>query len=204
MGAINRAKTIQVLVGRLKQKATALSAASTPARLVELDDVAVIVSSEESGANVAIVGMLQDQWFDGLRGEDGPQVLSKLLECEQLRSAVLKADAIDVLRGMIDPTRYGRTYAALHYLRVIASFGGPPFLPLSVSSKDEDGAERAQPSSDMEELVRRVVNALRVPRRRVQRIAVETLRLLFARVNLRGAMVTSTWSVAQKQFAKRS
>ncbi|KAG9312369.1 hypothetical protein JVU11DRAFT_6742 [Chiua virens] len=195
MNAINGAKTIQVLVGQLKQKATALSAASALARLVELGDVAVILSSETSGASVSIVGMLREQWFDGLRGEDGLQVLSELLECEQLRSAVLKADAIDVLRGMIDPTRYGRTYAALHYLRVIASFGGPPFLPLSVSSKDEDGAERVHPSSDMEELVRRVVNALRVPRRRVQRIAVELLRLLSARADLRAVMVTSLLNV---------
>ena len=49
---------------------------------------------------------------------------------ERLRSAVLKAGAIDVLRGMIGPENYQSTYAGLHYLRVIARFG---WLTLFVS-----------------------------------------------------------------------
>lgn len=55
---------------------------------------------------------------------------------ERLRSAVLKAGAIDVLRDMIGLERYESTYAGLHYLRVIARFGRPipfrsPNLPLT-------------------------------------------------------------------------
>ena len=48
-----------------------------------LDDVAVMVSDDSTGACIGIVGMLQRRWFDGLRGEDGLQVLSELLECGQ-------------------------------------------------------------------------------------------------------------------------
>lgn len=32
------------------------------------------------------MGMLRRRWFDGLRGEDGIQVLSELLECGQLHA----------------------------------------------------------------------------------------------------------------------
>ena len=53
---------------------------------------------------------------------------------ERLRSAVLKAGATDVLRGMIG-TEYESTYAGLHYLRAIARFGWllltPPNLLLT-------------------------------------------------------------------------
>ena len=101
-----------------------------------------MVSNDESGICAAIVDMLQNRWFDGLRGEDGLQVLSELLECGQSRSelaqdtidslivfaegvrfAVLKAGAINVLCNMIDSRQYESTYAGLHYLRVVARFG---------------------------------------------------------------------------------
>jgi len=45
------------------------------------DDVAVMVSDDNTGACVGIVGMLQRRWFDDARGEIGLQVLSELLEC---------------------------------------------------------------------------------------------------------------------------
>ena len=40
-----------------------------------------MVSADESGATEAIVNMLRNHWFDGLRGEDGLQVLSELFKC---------------------------------------------------------------------------------------------------------------------------
>lgn len=104
--AIKAAKTIPVLVNQLNQKSATLSAASALVRLVKIgrsllrtatrmvrlsvrsDDVAVMVSDDESGACAAIVNMLQNRWFDGLRGEDGLQVLSELLECGQFHTMV--------------------------------------------------------------------------------------------------------------------
>jgi hypothetical protein len=52
---------------------------------------------------------------------------------ERLRSAVLKAGAIDVLRGMVGPEHYESTYAGLHYLRIIARFGRLPLLVSLIS-----------------------------------------------------------------------
>lgn len=54
------------------------------------DDVAVVVSDDESGACAAIVDMLQNRWFDGLQGEDGLQVLSELLDCGQSHTGNLR------------------------------------------------------------------------------------------------------------------
>lgn len=45
-----------------------------------------MVSDDEPGACVGILGMLRRRWFDGLHGEDGLQVLSELLECGQLHT----------------------------------------------------------------------------------------------------------------------
>lgn len=45
---------------------------------------------------------------------------------ERMRSAVLNAGAIGVLREMVGRERYESTYAGLHYLRVIARFGRLP------------------------------------------------------------------------------
>ncbi|KAH0833833.1 hypothetical protein J3R83DRAFT_10997 [Lanmaoa asiatica] len=145
--AIKAAKTIHVLVTRLSRKSTALPAASALARLVRIDSVVMMVSDDETGAGVGIVGMLQRRWFDGLRGEDGLQALSELLECERLRSAVLKAGAIDVLRKMVDLEYYENTYASLHYLRVFARFGRLP-------SANKEGS--TLPSHDTRSLVIRV------------------------------------------------
>ncbi|KAF8550327.1 hypothetical protein OG21DRAFT_423181 [Imleria badia] len=139
-----------------------------------------MVSDDKTGACVGILGMLQRRWFDGLRGEDGLQVLFELLECERLRFAVLKAGAIGVLRGMVGPEHYESTYAGLHYLRVIARFGQLPIpVPshLSVNTAaGEDGS--ALVSRELPSLVPQVVSALRIPHRRVQKIAMETLRFL--------------------------
>ncbi|KAF8124351.1 armadillo-type protein [Boletus edulis] len=184
--AIQAAKTIEVLVARLNQKSTALSAASALGRLARIDDVAVILSDDKSGACVGIVSMLQRRWFDGLRGEDGLQVLSKLLECERFKSAVLKAGAIDVLYTMVGSGHYGSTYAGLHYLRIIARF-------------DEGGS--ALPSHETLRLVPQVVSALRVPYRRVQRVAMETLRLLFAQEDLRVPIVDGLLALLKDRHA---
>ncbi|KAF8440044.1 armadillo-type protein [Boletus edulis BED1] len=166
MEAIKAAKTIHILVTRLNQKSTALSAASALAGLVKIAD-------DKCGAQIGIVGMLQRRWFDGLRGEDGLQVMSRLLECERLRLAVLKAGAVDVLCEMIDPGDYERTYAGLHYLRVVARFG----------------VERSTlPTRELLSLASHVVNALRVPYWRVKRIAIEILSFLSAEEDLRTLM----------------
>lgn len=47
-----------------------------------------MVSDDNTGACVGILGMLQRRWFDGMRGEDGLQVLSELLECGQYHTWV--------------------------------------------------------------------------------------------------------------------
>ncbi|KAG8215129.1 hypothetical protein J3R82DRAFT_8591 [Butyriboletus roseoflavus] len=187
MEAIEAAKTTHVLVARLNQRSTALSAASALARFVKIDDVAAVVSDNETGACVDIVGMLRRRWFDGLRGEDGLQVLSELLECERLRSAILKAGAIGVLREMVGSEYYECTYAGLHYLRVIAGFD------------KEDGS--ALPSSETRSLVPPVVNALRIPHRRVQRIAMEILRFLSAEEDLRALIVNGLLDLLKDRHA---
>lgn len=50
---------------------------------VPSEDVAIMVFDDKTGACAGILGMLRRRWFDGLRGEDGLQVLSELLECGQ-------------------------------------------------------------------------------------------------------------------------
>ena len=98
-----------------------------------------------------------------------------------MRSAILKAGAIGVLRGMVGPEYRESTCAGLRYLRVVARFGRPlpfPFkLPLTPHA-DQDGV--ALPSREILSLVPQVVGALRIPHRRVQRTAMETLRFLSA------------------------
>jgi len=42
-----------------------------------------MVSDDNTGACVGIVGMLHCRWFDDPRGEYGLRVLSELLECGQ-------------------------------------------------------------------------------------------------------------------------
>ncbi|KAG6369735.1 hypothetical protein JVT61DRAFT_13604 [Boletus reticuloceps] len=186
MQAIKAAKTIHILVTRLNQKSTALSAASALADLVKIDDVAVMVADDKCGAQIGIVGMLQRRWFDGLRGEDGLQVMSRLLECERLRLAVLKAGAVGVLCEMIDLGDYERTYAGLHYLRVVARFG----------------VERSTlPTRELLSLTSHVVNALRVPYWRVKRIAMEILSFLSAEEDLRAAMAGGLLSLLGNRHA---
>ena len=47
------------------------------------DDMAIMACDDQSGVCMAILGMLQRRWFDGLHREDDLQVLSELLEYGQ-------------------------------------------------------------------------------------------------------------------------
>ncbi|KAF8841639.1 ARM repeat-containing protein [Paxillus ammoniavirescens] len=80
--AITKARTIETLVARLKQKSNALSAASALAGLVKIDDVATMVIAEGLNVPAHINNMLRRRWFDGSHGEDGINVLWHLFECE--------------------------------------------------------------------------------------------------------------------------
>ncbi|KIK80671.1 hypothetical protein PAXRUDRAFT_158052 [Paxillus rubicundulus Ve08.2h10] len=157
--AIIEAGTIKILVARLSLKSNALFAASALAGLVKIDDVATMVAAEGSNVPAHISNMLRRRRFDGSHGEDGINVLYHLLECGRLRSTVLKSEAVNVLRGMLEHGNDDTVYAALHYLRAIARF--------------EDGKRALR---DDDGLVPPLLRALRVPRQKVQRIAIEILR----------------------------
>lgn len=96
-----------------------------------------------------------------------------------MRSAVLKAGAIGVLRGMVGPEHHESTCAGLRYLQIVAGFGRPfpfPFKLLLTPRADQHGV--ALPSREILSMVPQVVGTLRIPHRRVQRTAIETLQFL--------------------------
>ncbi|KAI6037221.1 armadillo-type protein [Pisolithus microcarpus] len=179
--ALEEARTVSDLISQLRRKSHALPAASALAHLMAIDRVLNTVT--ESDAPKHLLNMLERRWFDGDNGEDGVEVLQRILKIDPLRAIILDR-AVDVLRGMLAGENSHVVYAGLQYLREFVKY--------------DDGKS----STCREEIILPLLKALDHPRLPLQRSAAALLRTVFLHSEpLRSAIVTGLLSKLKSRQA---
>ncbi|KAI6142286.1 armadillo-type protein [Pisolithus thermaeus] len=157
--ALEEARTVSDLICQLRRKSHALPAASALAHLMAIDRVLNMVT--ESNAPKYLLNMLERRWFDGDNGEDGVEVLQRILKIGPLRNIILNPGAVDMLQSMVAGESSHIVYAGLQYLQEVMKY--------------DDGKSIAC----REAMIPPLLKALDHPRLPLQRSAAAILRAVF-------------------------